>query len=171
MDPMTEAKLWRNPCGFAFRLNYLALRYNTPCYRAVQEREGLSRIEYVVIYSLALEPGGRARDIAASSGFPKNSLSRAIAKLEGLKLLRRKRDPDDAREHSLHLTRSGRALFERTLPRFEARERQMLDALSAKERRTLSELLAKVVEHVTALPDELPDEPATAGAVRTRGAA
>ena len=168
MDPMTEAKLWKNPCGFAFRLNYLALRYNAPCYAAVHEREGLSRIEYVVIYSLALHPGGRARDIAASSGFPKNSLSRAVAKLEGLKLVRGRRDTRDARERVLHLTRSGRALFERTLPRFEARENRMLDALSAKERRTLSTLLAKVVEHTVALPDELPHVPAAA---RTRGAA
>jgi len=169
MDPMTEAKLWENPCGFAFRVNYLALRYNTPCYATVHDREGLSRIEYVVIYSLALHPGGRACDIAASSGFPKNSLSRAITKLERLNLVRRRRDTDDARERSLHLTRKGRALFERTLPGFEHRERQMLGALSAAERRTLSTLLARVVEHVLSLPDEV--QGSASHRPRTRGAA
>ena len=65
MDDMTEAKLWKNPCGMAFRLNYLALRYNTACYDWVQRTHGLSRIEYVVIYSLTLCPGGQARDIAS----------------------------------------------------------------------------------------------------------
>ena len=30
--PITEAKLWQNPCWLAFRLNYLALRYNVPLY-------------------------------------------------------------------------------------------------------------------------------------------
>jgi len=171
MDPMTDAKLWRNPCGFAFRLNYLALRYNTPCYSAVQKHEGLSRIEYVVIYSLALHPGGQARDIAASSGFPKNSLSRAIAKLEGASLIRRSRDTDDRREQSLHLTRSGRALFKRTLPDFEQREKQMLDVLSPREQKTLSLLLAKVVTHVSSLGDEQADASTLSSAARARGAA
>ncbi len=30
LDAFTHARLWRNPCGFAARFNYLALRYNQP---------------------------------------------------------------------------------------------------------------------------------------------
>lgn len=154
LDAMTEAKLWRNPCGLAFRLNYLALRYNTPCYKAVQTNEGLSRIEYVVIYSLALTPGGQARDIASSSGFPKNSLSRAIAQLESLDLIERRADNEDRRGQSLYLTRRGHNLFSRTLPLFEQREQDMLAALTRSEQKTLATLLAKVVERTVRLDDE-----------------
>lgn len=158
MDRMTEAKLWRNPCPFAFRLNYLALHYNTHCYDWVQQTEGLSRIEYVVIYSLALCAGGQARDIARSSGFPKNSLSRAIAGLEKAGLIVRRRDPEDGRSQALYLTEEGEALFQRTLPAFERREQEMLSGLSEDERRRLSNLLAKVVLNCAPLSDELSNE-------------
>ncbi len=157
MDNMTEAKLWKNPCGLAFRLNYLALRYNTPCYEWVQDRYDLSRIEYVVIYSLALCPGGQARDIGHSSGFPKNSLSRAISKLEQEKYISRKQDKDDKRQQALFLTAKGQRLFDKTLPAFEHRENQLLEALSSDEQNQLSALLAKMVGHCNSLSDELPD--------------
>ena len=69
-DEMTAAKLWNNPCWLTYRLNYLALRYNVPLYEWVERTYGLSRPEYVVIYSLGLKDGSVARDIAISSGFP-----------------------------------------------------------------------------------------------------
>jgi DNA-binding MarR family transcriptional regulator len=153
MDEMTYAKLWDNPCGLAFRLNYLALRYNTPCYDWVQREHGLSRIEYVIVYSLALHPGGQARDIARSSGFPKNSLSRAIAKLEVLKIVKRQANLHDKREQSLFLTARGKKLFDKTLPMFERRELQMTECLNSNERQQLSNLLAKVVGHCVEQPD------------------
>ncbi|RVU38629.1 MarR family transcriptional regulator [Hwanghaeella grinnelliae] len=169
MDEMTEAKLWTNPCPFAFRLNYLALRYNTPCYGWVQKTEGLSRIEYVVIYSIALCEGGQARDIAHSSGFPKNSLSRAMAKLEKEGLIYREQDESDRRNQSLYLTENGRALFDRTVAVFEMREREMLDGLKEDELKTLSNLLAKVVLNCAPLSDEIPDSfnPQEAGKTET----
>ena len=78
---MLDAKLWDNPCPFAFRLNYLALLYNTPLYTWVQDTYGLKRSEYVVLYSLAVANGGSAHDISRTSGFPKNTLSRAIKRI------------------------------------------------------------------------------------------
>jgi len=157
LDDMTEAKLWNNPCPIAFRLNYLALRYNTPCYGWVQKTEGLSRIEYVVIYSIALCEGGQARDIARSSGFPKNSLSRAMANLETNGLIYREQDETDRRSQALYLTEAGRNLFERTLGVFEMREQEMLEGLNENELKTLSTLLAKVVLNCAPLSDELPE--------------
>ena len=71
---LTEAKLWRNPCWFAFRFNHIALQYNAPLYGWIKRRTGLSRPEFVVIYSLGLLDGTLARDISLSSGFPKNTL-------------------------------------------------------------------------------------------------
>jgi len=156
MNQMTEAKLWRNPCPFSFRLNYLAMRYNTPCYDWVQKTEGLSRIEYVVIYSLALCEGGQAKDIAISSGFPKNSLSRAMSKLEKAGLITRQQDSQDKRNQPLFLTEEGWALFNRTRHIFEQREQELLEGLSEEDVKTLSNLMAKVVLNSAALSDEFP---------------
>jgi DNA-binding MarR family transcriptional regulator len=145
LDPMIEAKLWANPCWFTFRLNYLALRYNVPLYGWVQRKYGLARPEFVVIYSLGLKDGALARDISRSSGFPKNTLSRAIHRLAKGGLVRRERDPGDARSQVLRLTGRGRAIFDEALPAFVEFERQMLRTLDEAERRTLSRLLAKIV--------------------------
>ncbi|WP_108663540.1 MarR family winged helix-turn-helix transcriptional regulator [Acuticoccus kandeliae] len=142
---MVEAKLWENPCWLTYRLNYLALRYNVPLYSWIEETYNLSRPEYVVIYSLGLMDGAVASDIAASSGFPAGTLSRAIHKNVRRKLIQRTPDAHDRRRFLLTLTPAGRALFEETLPRFIAYEKLMLSALSQTEQRTLSNLMAKMV--------------------------
>ncbi len=145
MDAMTEAKLWRNPCWLTYRLNYLALRYNVPLYSWVEQTYGLSRPEFVVIFSLGLKDGAVARDIAVSSGFPQNTLSRAIHKLVRLGLIDRIGDADDRRRFVLTLSKAGRSIFEEALPQFVSYEKMMLSALTETEQATLSRLMAKMV--------------------------
>ena len=145
LDSFTHARLWKNPCGFAARFNYLALRYNQPLYGWVSERFGLARIEFVVIYSLALQDGITASEIASSTAFPKNTLSRAVNRLIRIGLVLRRTGMIDRRQQFLSLTPAGRTIFEEALPRFVALEEEMLAPLSLVERETLSALMAKVV--------------------------
>jgi DNA-binding MarR family transcriptional regulator len=145
LDSFTHARLWKNPCGFAARFNYLALRYNQPLYGWVSERFGLARIEFVVIYSLALQDGVTASEIASSTAFPKNTLSRAVNRLIRIGLVLRRTGMIDRRQQFLSLTPAGRTIFDEALPRFVALEEEMLAPLSLVERETLSALMAKVV--------------------------
>lgn len=145
LDPVTQARLWENPCWFAFRFNYLALRYNIPLYGWIERTYGLARPEFVVIYSLGLKEGVSARDIGISYGFPKTSLSRAIGKLRKLGLVRRAPNPADKRSYLLYLSEKGRALYEKTLPAFVGRQDEMLRSLTFQEREFLSVILAKIV--------------------------
>ena len=145
LDAFTHARLWRNPCGFAARFNYLGLRYNTPLYGWVERHFGLSRAEFVVIYSLALMDGVTASEIAASTAFSKNTLSRAVNRIAKRGLIRRRKDATDRRQQNLTLTARGRVVFDEALPRFVALEAQMLAPLTLVERETLSVLMAKVV--------------------------
>lgn len=154
---MLRAKLWENPCWLAFRLNYLALRYNTPLYSWISRTRGLSRVEYVVIYSLGLADGSQARDIAETSGFPRNTLSRAIARLETLGLIRREHLPSGGRNQPLRLSGDGWRLFQDTVPVFALFEQMMIETLSEKERETLGHLLAKVVMASEGWPGSLDD--------------
>lgn len=154
---MFQAKLWDNPCWLAFRLNYLALRYNTPLYTWIKQTHGLSRVEYVVVYSLALADGAQARDIADTSGFPKNTLSRAIARLEKLGLILRRHLPGGGRNQELRLSETGWKLFEETLPYFERYEKMMLSALEPGEREMLAKLMAKIVLAGGAWPETITD--------------
>ena len=143
---MLEAKLWGNPCPFTFRVNYIALLYNTPLYSWILDTYGLKRTEYVVLYSLALADGGSARDISRTSGFPKNTLSRAINQLERMNLINlRTKAPGSGRKQALYLSEKGWKLFKQTVPVFEAQEKRMLTTLSDGERQMLFELTSKVV--------------------------
>ena len=156
---MLNAKLWENPCPFTFRINYLALLYNTPLYSWVQDTYGLKRPEYVVLYSLALADGGSARDVSRTSGFPKNTLSRAIKRLELMGLIEeRAKAPGGGRMQALHLSQKGWRLIEETRPTFEAQEERMLQALSDGERQMLFELMSKVVLGAEDWAGELPPE-------------
>lgn len=160
---MLEAKLWDNPCPFTFRINYLALLYNTSLYSWINDEYGLKRPEYVVLYSLALADGGSARDVSRTSGFPKNTLSRAINRLELMGLIEaRKKAPGGGRKQALHLSPKGWALFNETRPAFEAQEKRMLKALSEGERQMLFELMSKVVMGASDWAGELPPEAALA---------
>lgn len=152
LDAFTHARLWRNPCGFAARFNYLSLRYNTPLYGWVQEQFGLSRAEFVVIYSLGIMDGLTASEIATSTAFPKNTLSRAVNRIARLGLIKRVAGEADRRQQHLRLTPKGRALLEQSLPRFVGLEAEMLAPLSLVEQETLSALMAKVVLAMFASP-------------------
>lgn len=145
LDTFTHARLWRNPCGFAARFNYLGLRYNTPLYGWVEEQFGLSRAEFVILYSLGLVDGVTASEIAASTAFPKNTLSRAVNRLAKLRLIERSEGQADRRQQNLMLTFAGHAVLDEAMPRFVALEEEMLAPLSLVERETLSALMAKVV--------------------------
>ena len=160
IDAVTIARLWENPSWFAFRFNYLSLRYNIPLYGAIERRYGLVRPQVAVIYSLGLRDMVTARDIGISYGFPKNTLSRAIASLEKRGLLTRRRHPTDKRSWLLSLTADGRRIFEETLPRFVHVQEEMLKPLTARERETLSVLLAKIVLNTFSWPaDDVPGLP------------
>ncbi len=145
LDAFTHARLWRNPCGFAARFNYLGMRYNTPLYGWVEERFGLARAEFVTLYSLGLVDGVTASEIAASTAFPKNTLSRAVNRIAKLGLIARRAGETDRRQQNLTLTPAGRAILDEAMPRFVAMEAEMLAPLSLVERETLSALMAKVV--------------------------
>lgn len=145
LDAFTHARLWKNPCGFAARFNYLALRYNQPLYGWVEERFGLSRPEFVILYSLGITDGVTASEIASSTAFPKNTLSRAVAVLGKRGLVGRGADATDRRAQPLRLTPAGRDLLAEAMPRFVALEEEMLEPLSLIEREQLSMLMAKVV--------------------------
>ncbi|MBU3732235.1 MAG: winged helix-turn-helix transcriptional regulator [Beijerinckiaceae bacterium] len=158
LDPLTIVKLWENPCWFSFRINYLSNHFNVPVYGYIERRYGLLRPEFVVLFSTGLNEGVAATSIVASSGFPKNTISRAIQKLLRRKIVKRAADADDGRRFHLRLTKLGRQIFDEMMPLMCAREDTMLAALSPAEQKTLSNLLAKMVMHSPAWQIDIQEE-------------
>lgn len=159
LDPLTVTKLWDNPCWLSFRLNFVAFRFNDPVYRWIETRYGLVRPEFVALYAVGLKDGVAAKNIVASSGLPKNTLSRAIQRLLQRRLLRRETDREDLRSFVLFLTAPGRAIFDETLPLMLRQQKAMLSALTEGEQRQLCELMDKLVIASPTWPTDL-DGPA-----------
>jgi len=145
IDPLVAVKLWDNPCWFSFRMNFLALNFNVPVYRWIEKQYGMQRAEFVVIYALGLMDGLTASAVCTSSGFPKNTISRAIQKLIDKDIVRREVDPGDLRSFVLYLTDEGRRIVDDSMQPMVEREQAMLGGLTPAEQLMLSELLAKVV--------------------------
>ncbi|GAA4165400.1 MULTISPECIES: MarR family winged helix-turn-helix transcriptional regulator [Shinella] len=145
IDALMHAKLWDNPCWFSFRLNYLALHFNNPVYSYIQQHLGLLRPEFVVLWSLYLGGSSTLTDVVRSSGFPKNTLSRAANKLTRLGMIDRAIDQDDQRRITLDLTGKGREAVEFAKGMMIEHERRMLECLSPAERLSLSEIMTKLV--------------------------
>jgi DNA-binding MarR family transcriptional regulator len=158
LDPLTVTKLWDNPCWLSFRLNFIAFRFNDPVYRWIEMRYGLVRPEFVALFSVGLKGGVAAKNIVASSGLPKNTLSRAIQKLLQRRLLRRDTDRDDLRSYVLALTPGGQSIFDETMPLMVDHQNAMLSALSEAEQKQLCELMDKMVIASPRWPTDLEPE-------------
>ena len=161
LDPLTLVKLWDNPCWLSFRINYLANHFNVPVYGYIEQRYGLLRPEFVVLFSVGLQQGVAAKSIVASSGFPKNTISRSIQKLLRRRLVRRATDAGDRRSFELRLTAAGQRIFDETMPLMVGREEMMLSGLTLEERSSLSHLLAKMVTASPFWPNDLEEEGST----------
>ncbi len=158
LHPMIALKLWENPCWFSFRINYLGHRFSLPVYGWIEQRYGLVRPEYAVLYALGLRDGIAAKDVCASTSFPKNTISRAIQKLLRRKLIRRVGDRHDRRSFVLRLSAEGRRIVDETVPPMVAHEKNMLSNLSRNEQQALSGLLAKLVADSPNWPTQLNGE-------------
>jgi DNA-binding MarR family transcriptional regulator len=155
LDPLTITKLWDNPCWLAFRLNFVSFGFNDPVYRWIETRYGLVRPEFGALYAVGLREGVAAKNIVASTGLPKNTLSRAIQKLLHRRLLRREVDPEDMRSYVLFLTPAGRAIFEEAMPVMLKQQDALLAPLSELEQRQLCQLMDKLIVGSPHWPAEL----------------
>src|SRR5262249_7997496 len=134
LDPVTRARLWGNPCWFAFRFNYLAKFYNVPLYGWVKRRYGLARPEYIVVHGLGLCRCATARDLSVSCGFPKNAPGRPIHNPPRRGLIERAAREADRRSYHLRLTAQGQAIYDEALAFFIKMQDDMLRALTTAER-------------------------------------
>jgi DNA-binding MarR family transcriptional regulator len=136
--------LHTNVITTGWRLSNLANFFTVPFFRVLEQRTGLSRSEYVIMFCLAHYPGVTAQEIVVASGRPKNSISVSVAKLERKKLISRQRRAVDPRQNELRLTAEGRNIYAEVTPLLQAREQAMTAILSKNERQQLDALLLKM---------------------------
>src|SRR5665213_51639 len=128
-----------------FRLNRLAAEVSGALASEYRERYGLDIPEWRVLATLGFRNDAcSAQYIAHCTRTHKSTISRAVTALLTRRLVERVENEVDRREFRLRLTREGRALYQRLIPRLLRREREILSCLSAQERKDFAKLLGKI---------------------------
>lgn len=118
-----------------FRLNRLAAGVSQHLSAIYRGRFGLQVPEWRVMATVAQDHCCTAQYVAASTRMHKTRVSRAIAQLIRRGLIERSSAARDRRERPLRLTRAGRRMYARLVPRALRRERALLRCMTAAERR------------------------------------
>jgi DNA-binding MarR family transcriptional regulator len=128
-----------------FRLNRLAAEVSAALSSEYQERYGLDIPEWRVLATLGFRNDAcSAQYIAHCTRTHKSTISRAVTALMKRHLVKRVENKDDRREYRLRMTRKGKALYEKLIPRLKRREQQILSCLSAQQRKDFALLLGKI---------------------------
>lgn len=109
---MTDApRLDRQVC-FAL---YSASRAATAVYRPMLDELGLTYPQYLVMLVLWEEEPRTVRGLGKELGLDSGTLSPLLKRLEGMKMLERRRSAEDERRVEVFLTEAGRALSARAV--------------------------------------------------------
>jgi DNA-binding MarR family transcriptional regulator len=98
-----------------------------------------------VLLIVSANPGINQTRAGRALGIDRSTLVSIIDSLEERELLERTPSPTDRRSHALVLTARGKQFIERLTPTLDAHEGELSRTLSDEERRTLIDLLDRVV--------------------------
>ncbi|MBC7577919.1 MAG: winged helix-turn-helix transcriptional regulator [Tardiphaga sp.] len=118
-----------------------------------QKRFGVNVTEWRIMSLLAIEPGIPASRICDVIGFDKGPVSRTLAGLQRLGLIKIETDHQDGRSHSIALTAKGRATHDAVIGAALERERKLLSCLDEREREVLIDLLRRIHGNLDAVSE------------------
>jgi DNA-binding MarR family transcriptional regulator len=128
-----------------FRLNRLAAEVSAALSSEYQARYGLDIPEWRVLATLGFRDDAcSAQYIAHCTRTHKSTISRAVTALMERQLVERVENEDDRREFALRMTRQGKTLYQKLIPRLLRREQEILSCLSAQERKEFARMLGKI---------------------------
>jgi DNA-binding MarR family transcriptional regulator len=128
-----------------FRLNRLAAEVSAALSAEYQARYGLDIPEWRVLATLGFRNAAcSAQYIAHCTRTHKSTISRAVTALTTRRLVEKIENKDDRREFALRMTRKGRALYEKLIPRLLRKESEIMSCLSAKEQNDFARMLGKI---------------------------
>jgi len=131
---------------YGFRMILIGNYYSGQLWTRLQKEFGLLRDEFAILANLHDYGAMTANVICAMTGRPKNSVSRGVIKLIRGGAITATEDSNDRRHTILTITGEGEALFQKVVPLFRTREKEMFGCLTAAEIGSLDAILSKVLE-------------------------
>jgi DNA-binding MarR family transcriptional regulator len=127
-------------------LTMLSLLSKSVYRRTTESMLGMSQRRYLALNYIAEPAGISQQQLGEILCMDANNMVLLLNELEDDGLIRRERDPDDRRRHIVRLTEQGSQAFAAAQRNRESLEDEVLAALSAEERETLHQLLAKALD-------------------------
>jgi DNA-binding MarR family transcriptional regulator len=141
-----------------YRLNVLANLVSQALSRIYSKRYGIGVPEWRVLVTLGQYGVMTGKDIGAHSHMHKTKVSRAVAQLEGRKLLARRVNRADMRESFLSLTPAGRQMYEDLAPVALDFARRLDQVLNHDERIVFDRALKRLTERSAKLAAEVSND-------------
>lgn len=127
--------------GYRLRLATNAM---TSDLRVTLEGTGLRPVLVAMLGVVARNPGIIQTALGNALGVQRANLVPLLNELDDRNLIERRPAPNDKRAYALHVTAAGESILEEALARIHDHEGRLLHRLSAGERETLKQLLAKI---------------------------
>jgi DNA-binding MarR family transcriptional regulator len=118
--------------------------------RATEDVIGIRLKQFVALDYLREQGGTTQQQLGETLHLDKNNCVILLNDLEDDGYIARRRDPTDRRRHLVEMTSEGTTVLERAEEKLETLEDQVIGELSAEERATLRELLAKALRSAQA---------------------
>jgi len=106
---------------------------------------GMKLKEYFALRQLSDEGHMSQASLCSGLNVDANYMTLMLNDLEAAGWVERRRDPSDRRRHIVELTAEGSAAIERAEQAIDAMEDEILGPLSAEERATLRDLMARTI--------------------------
>jgi DNA-binding MarR family transcriptional regulator len=140
--------LWHNgemarPSGIAFMLAQLGA-YTSERFAARLAALDLTPAQVGVLRVVGQHPGLSQQALAERTGALPSQVVRLVDDLEDRGLLERRRSTTDRRQHELHTPQDAAERLGRILSAVRDHDAEITDVLTAAEKRTLADLLAKL---------------------------
>lgn len=126
-----------------FKVNQLSTAFERQWTRVMREKAGVTLSQWRIL--AVLQPGATTfARVTEATAINKGLVSRSVRELQDMGLLTATETPDDARSITLGLTTKGQRLLKDVQPLALARQRHLLSALTAAERRTFYAAVEKL---------------------------
>ncbi len=106
----------------------------------------LTPVQYAALVAIRTHPGIDATRLSLVIAFDRSTLGSVIERLEAKNYIERRPSTADRRIKSLHLTAVGRTLLQKVMAAVDRAQERMLAPLKPAERKTLMELLVRLVD-------------------------
>jgi DNA-binding MarR family transcriptional regulator len=116
--------------------------------RSTEEMLGMRLKAYMTLGHIRDHKGTTQQELESALLMDANSVVLILNELEAREFSIRRRDPQDRRRHIVEITAAGRLALERADKAREALEDELTASLSADERKTLRQLLERVLAGV-----------------------